>query len=513
MALKRLITPIPVLGMDVSKPGEFITARATKRSVNMQIRRSLIDKRPGTAALGTGLGQRVQYMVELDNGASTWFVRIGTSKFEELNKTTLAWTNRAHAAMTGDTEEQISVAFPLLSGVRVLTYTNGLDPVRKYIGGVNDVVLGGSPPLCKYLIYYSGYLLLLNIIVGGNVYPWRFDWSDSGDIETYSGGNSGSLNLLEDSGDITGGGNYGQFFTIHKENAIYVGAQTNTSAVFRVERKETGAGTIAHKTILSLPTGEQLFLARDGLRIFNGITAPPIEAPINDELRDLLNPLMAYKSWGVIVRELDEAWIGVPLGSDEEPTTIYKFNYKTRQVNRDNRPNITAIGFYRNTKGQITYDDLPSTYNAWRGAYDSIALGSLNPIYAFGFSDGSTTYQDTGSSDNGTAISGEWDGKDFTSDDYGLEYDLLMRWLEIRLWAKGSGFVRVYYTLDGGISYLLAGSLTLPSEFPDDYSPLVLYIDKVSTKFGIRLIHDEDEKSFTLKNYAVVAVEREEAGI
>lgn len=512
MARIRLTTPIPVLGMDVSKPSEFIAARATKRSVNMIIHRSLIEKRPGTAQLGSGLGERVQAMMELDNGASTWFVRVGTTKFEELNKTTLAWTNRAHAALTGGIADQISYAFPLLSGQRVLVYTNGVDAVRKYLGGTNDADLGGSPPICKFVIYYQGYLLLLHITTGGNVYPWRFDWSDSADCENYSTGNAGSLNLLDDSGDISGGGNWGQYFTIHKENNIYLGAQTNTSSIFRVERKETGAGTIAHKTILSLPTGEQLFLARDGFRLFNGNTAPLIQSPINDELRDYLNPLMAYKSWGQIVKERDEAWIGVPIGSDEEPTTIYKYNYRTQQVNRDDRPNITAVSFYRNTKGQVTYDDLPSTYDAWQGAYDSITLGSLNPVYSFGFSDGSTTYQNSGTSDNGVAISGEWDGKDFTSDDYGKENDLLMRWQEIRLWAKGSGSVRVYYTLDGGVNYLLAGSLNLPSEFPSDFAPLVLYVDKISTRFGIRFIHDENEKSFTMKNYAVAATVREEAG-
>lgn len=498
--------------MDVSQPGEYIASRATKRSLNLQIHRSLIEKRPGTAELGTSLGERVQYMAELDTGANTYFTRIGLTKFEELNKATLVWSDRAHAPLTGVVSDQISVAFPLLSGARVMVYTNGRDAIRKYIGGVNDAVLGGSPPLAKILIYYAGYLILMNITVGGNRFPWRVDWSDTGDIEQYSTGSAGSANLLEDSGDITGGGNWGQYFTVHKENAIYLAAQTNTSQVFRFERKETGAGAIAHRTVVSIPSGEQIFLSRDGLRLFNGISAPLIESPINDELRDYLNPEMAYKSWGKLIKELDEIHIGVPIGSDEEPTTIYKFNYRTRQVHKDIRANITAVGEYRNTIGQIAWDDLPTTWDGWVGPWDSVSLASLNPIHTFGFSDGSTTYQDTGSSDVGEAISGEWDSRDHTSVDLEREHDLFVRWQEIRLWAKGSGTVTVYYTLDGGVTYMTAGTISLSSEFPSDYSPQVVWLDAVSTRFGIRLVHDGNNQTFIMKNYAVVGVPREEAG-
>lgn len=506
---------LPVFGIDYSKPGEFVMARATKDCRNVLVRRSLIQKRPGVESAGLSLGERVQLMVELEKGNNTThFVRIGPTKFEELNKTTLAWTSRAHAALTGVASNQISAAFPLLSGDRILTYTNGVDAVRKFVGGGNDAVLGGTPPLAKILLAYGDYLLLMNITDGGNRRPWRVQWCDTANPETWSGGNAGSKELLEDSGDILGAGYMGRNFTIHKENAIYVGYLTNSSAVFAFERRETGAGAVANRTILSLPSGEQLFLARDGLRIFNAITAPLIEAPINDELKESLNPEYAYKSFGKVVRELDEAWICAPIGSDTEPSTIYKFNYVTRQVHKDVRQNVTAIAEYKNTQGQLSWDALPHTWNAWVGPWDSISLASLNPIYIFGYADGSVKKQNTGSSDDGTAIEARWDSKDLTAldfDEVGVP-DLLMRWLEIRVWAKGGGSLDVWYTLDGGVTYLLGGTITLSSEFPSDNSPQVVYIDKVSVRCGIRLIHDDNNQTFYMKQYALHAVPREEAG-
>lgn len=506
----KLITPLPVLGIDKSKPGEYVAARASTNARNVRIKRSVIEKRPGTGSLGVSLAERVMFLTELDDGLTTHFVRIGMTKFEELNKDTLIWTSRAHAALTGTITDQFSVAYPLLSGSRILVYTNGKDAVRKWTGSGNDAVLGGSPPLAEFVLAYSGYLLLLNIIDGGTRFPWRIQWCDTGLPETWSGGNAGSQNLLEDSNDITGGGYFGQYFTVHKENAIYVCYLTQNSTVFRFERRDTGAGTISHKTIQSLPTGEQAFLARDGIRVFNGTNAPLIESPINDEIRDFLNPENAYKAWSKVVRELDEYWVGFPIGSDTEPDTIFKFNYVTRQCHIDKRTNVCAIGEFRNTQGQVTWDELATTWDGWNGAWDDIFLASLNPVLVFGTSAGVTTQQDNSSSDNGTAIDAYWDSKDFVADDFGLDAGLLMEWQGAHIWARGSGSIDVYYSLDGGASFALAGSITLTSDYPADVSPQIVYFDGFSSRCRLRVRHTTNAQRFDMKQFALMAVPREE---
>lgn len=508
---RKLSIPLPIFGLDYSKPGEYVASQATTNGKNIRIRKSTIEKRPGTESAGDGLGERIQELAELDTGSAFYFTRIGPTKFEEFNKTTLAWSSRAHAALTGITSDQVSYAFPILSGTRIMVYTNGRDAIRKYVGGVNDAVLGGSPPLAKFVLFFGDILLLLNVTDGGDRFPWRVQWSDTGNPEEYDQltTNAGAADLLEDSGEITGGGLLSQFVTIHKENAIYVGQLTNTASVIRFERRETGAGAVAHRTIQSLPTGEQFFLARDGFRLFNGMTAPLIESPINDEIRETLNPTYAFKSWAKVIKELDEVWCGVVIGSDTEPKAIYKYNYATRQVHKDERENITAVGEYKNTVGQVAWDDLPYTWNSWIGPWNSLSLSSLNPVYVFGFSDGTVTKQNAGSSDNGEAIVAEWDSKDYTSVDYQLDPNILMRWQGAHFWTKGSGTAEVSYSTDGGSSWSSAGTITLTSDYPNDYSPHAVYFDTLSTRCRLRVNHSSDNETFSMKQFSLVAVPRE----
>lgn len=510
--MAKLKTPLPIFGIDRSKPGEYIAARATSNCSNIRVKRSLIEKRPGTEAVGDSMSERVQLLTELDTGLATHFVRIGPTKFEELNKTTLAWTSRASSALSGDESKIVSATFPLLSGSRIMAYTNSADAIRKWTGTGNDADLGGSPPKCKYLIYYGGYLIAVNITDdgSGNVYPWRVQWCDTGDPETWTGGNSGSQDLLEDSNDSTGCGYFGQYFTIHKENAIYIGYPSNTTRVFQFERKETGAGSVAHGTIISLPTGEQFFVARDGFRTFNGIVAPLIEAPMVDEIREFMNPEYAFKSWAKLVKELDEVWVGVPMFGDTEPSTVYKFNYRSRQVYRDDRTNCTACGDYKNTVGQLTWDELSHSWDAWTGPWDDILLASLNPIIVFGTSGGVTTRQYTGSDDAGSSIDGDWKSKSLTSDDFGLSPGILMEWNELNVVARGSGTLSIMYSTDDGNSWNNAGSIELDSEFPDSLSPQIVYFDAISDKLTVRARNNVSGETFSVKEFFVNAVPREE---
>lgn len=506
----KLLEPLPVLGIDTSKPGEYVASRATTNSQNVRVKRSLIQTRSGTELLGASLAERVQFMAELDTGSGTFFLRFGLTNVELLNKSTLAWTSVAHSALTGLVSDQISVAFPLLSGVRIMTFTNGLDAIRKYTGAGNDADLGGSPPLAKFMLFYGSYLILMYVTVSGDVFPWRVQWCDTGDPEEWTTGNAGSAELLEDSADITGCGYFGQYFTIHKENAIYVGYLTQSSGVFNFERRETGAGTVANKTIQSLPTGEQIFLARDGFRVFNGNTAPLVESPINDEIRDFLNPAYAYKSWSKIVRENDEYWCGVAIGNQTEPDTVFKFNYVTRQVHIDIRTDATACADYRNTVGQRTWNDIPNSWDSDTAHWNDIALATLNPITAFGFSDGATTRQNTSSSDVGEPIDSSWDSRDFSAKDYGLPENMLMEWQGFQLWCKGNGTIEAMYSTDGGLSWMTAGFLTVSSEFPSDFAPQMIYFNAVSSRLRVRIRNQNDAEQFTMKQFAPVAVSREE---
>jgi hypothetical protein len=509
MSPLKLNVPLPSLGLVADRPGEFVDQRAAAAMRNMEYNRAVLRSRLGTLAVGASLGERIQRYFELQVGNETRLFRVGQTKVEVLNKATGVWSSVASAALTGGVDNQISYASPLLGGEKTAVFTNGVDPIRKCGISGNDAALAGAPPLARYVQAFGGYLVLGYVTEGGTPRYSRVQWCDTGDPETWAGGNAGSEDLLEDPDDITGLGVYSNFLTIHKAGAIYLGQLVTTSDVFRFDRRATGVGACAGATIQNIPSGEQIFLAADGIHLFNGLTAPLIESPIQDELREGMNPLYLYKAQSIFVRELDEYWVCVPMGSDTEPTTVYKYNWRTRQMYKDTRANLTALGVYVNTQ-EDTWADRQQTWDDDPSRWDSIVNLSLAPIVILGDSAGKSTKRSGNTNDDdGTAVERLTETKDFTALDAGLpDADRLMRWKGLQVWAKGTS-VKLYYSTDGGTTWQIAAALTLASDYPTDAAPLNVYFDKVSSRIRFRFLNSEAEGSYTLEKYIVIADPRE----
>lgn len=507
---KKLNLPLPVQGLVVDRPAEFVDSRAAWDIKNIEINRNILRKRLGTSALGSTLGERVQRIFELGVGNATRLFRVGPTKVEVFNKSSLVWASIASAALTGADTDPVDFAFPTLSGVKIATYTNNIDVIRKCtIAGATDAVLGGSPPLCKYLAAFGPYLVLGNVTDGGTNYPSRVQWCDTGAPETWTGGNAGSTNLLEDPDEITGLGVFGNFLTIHKKSAIYLGQLVTTSEVFRFDRRATGVGAVNGATIQNLPSGEQIFLARDGIHLFNGVTAPLIDSPVQDELREEINPLYLEKAQSVYVEELDEYWVCVALGSDTESQDVYKYNWRTRQIYKDKRTNLSAMGAYTNTT-EDTWADRTNTWDADTTRWNSSINLSLNPVIACGDTSGVVAKRTAASYDDlDVANEALWETKDFTAADLGdVDFDRLVRWTGLEVWATGSS-LKVYYSVDSGVTWILAETLTLSSVYPADSAPSNVYFDVVSSTLRLRFYNNTSEQTFTLKKYQIEANVRE----
>jgi hypothetical protein len=507
----KLNVPLPAKGLVVDRPAEYVDSRSAVNTKNMEFNRSIIRKRSGTIALGTTLGERVQRYFELQVGSSTRLFRVGLSKVEVLNKATLGWSSVATAPLTGAVTDQVSYAFPLLAGAKITVYTNGKDVIKKCSISGSDAALGGSPPLARHAIAYGPYLVLAYITDGGNTYYSRVQWCDTGDPETWSGTgtNAGSQDLIDDPEDITGLGVFGNALTVHKSTSIYVGQLVTTADVFRFDRKATGVGAVSGATIQNIPSGEQIFLATDGIHLFNGVTAPLIDSPVQDELREEMNPAYLYKSQAIFVRELDEYWVCVPVGSETEPSTIYKYNWRSKQVYKDYRSDLCAMGLFLNTVESL-WDDRVLSWDSATDTWNSASNSSLTPIVVLGTSAGLPTRRSVAAVDDlSTAVESVWDTKDFTAEDLGSpDMDRIVRWKGLEVWAKGNS-VTISYSLDGGASWIPAGSLTLGSEYPPDDAPLNVYFDAVCSRIRFRFSNGTTASGFTLKKYQIEATLRE----
>lgn len=507
--------PAPVNGLEVAVPGSLIDTRSTPNCKNVEINRYLIRKKRGGAALGASLGERVLGFGGFQENAVNYLVRVGPTKVEALDAAGTAWASIANAPLTGGDDSTVDFAFPLLAGTKIMVFTNYLNAIRKWTGTGNDADLGGTPPKAKYMLNFRGYLLLANVDDGSpNKFRYRVQWSDSGDPEqwdeTVPGSNAGAEDLLEDDLEITGLHPFGDYVAVHKTNSIYLGYLTGTDDIFRFDQKETTAGAVSHNTILNLPTGHQIFLSLQGLRLFNGITAPLIENSINIEIVESMNPSFAYRSWGIIVKELNEAWFGIPIGSNENPDTIYKYNYLTGQLYKDELSDVTAVSLFMKASDEA-WDTDTDSWDSDVTRWDSLESLALNPRVIWGFESGVTVERTDSPDFAGAAIDSLWDSKDFTAADFEIDdpEGIFMEWQGVEIVAKGTS-ISLYYSTDEGVNWTFVKTFALDDEFPADTAALIANFRKVSTKLRIRLANNSAGDTFMIKQFRLKAVPREE---
>lgn len=506
VALKTQIIQ-PILGIDVSKPADFIDTRSASNAQNVEINRGIVRSRGGTIELGSTFSERVMGMAELESGISSYLVRVGTTKIHLYNKSSDTWSSIAHATLSGSEEDEVNFAFPVIAAVRTMVFTNGVDSIYKTSGSTTSL-LGGTPPKCKYMLDFAGYLILAYVIDGNDNFA-RVQWSDTGDPEVWTGGNSGSQELLEDSLPITGISVFSDYVAVHKESAIWLGALVSSSDTFRFSRRECGAGTIANKSIQNLPSGEQIFLARDGIRIFNGVTSQLIDSPIIDELRESMNPQYAYRACSVLVKDLDEYWVAIPIGSQEQPQTVYKYNYRTGQVYRDDRANLTQMCLSKRTTDE-TWDSDSATWDSDPTRWDSVTSLALHKQAVFGFSDGTVTMRSSSSDDDGVTIDSYIDTKDFTILDIDPSQPIgtLIRWDGMELWALGDS-ISIYYSTNSGSTWNLISTNSLGSDYPSDDDPNFAWFDFISSKTRFRFRNNRNGERWSLKQFYLNVTPRE----
>lgn len=494
-------------GINVSTPAEYIDDQSLRNSINFEIARDLIKKRNGTTELGdvsTGTEKTIMCGREFVRSGTKYNIRVGLDKIERYNTGTGAWVDITGTDLTGTIADNHNTAVPLLSGDEIICIANGVDAIRKWTASGNTAALGGTPPVAKFIQEYKTYLVCANI-AGGTDVSQRVQWSDTADPENWSTGNAGAVDLVEDGEAISGLNIFGDYLAVHKDSSIYLGALVSSSAIFQFVRKSTGSGTVANNSIQNLPTGHQIFLASDGIRLFNGISSPLIPSPINDEIRDELNSQYAYTAWSVIVKEKDEVWLGIPIGSQTQGETVYKFNYVTGTLYKDERAGANAAW---NASSAISksWDNFTNTWDEETTSWNQRTLNTGSTYTNIGFSNGEVHIVDLGTlSDNGEIIDAYFITKDFQN-----SQQVVSRWKGMELWARG-GSVSVEYSIDGGNTWIECSNspVTLSSEFPTYESPIKLWFDVVSTKIRFKFINRNLDEALTIKQFIVDYTARE----
>jgi len=496
-----------IKGIDISKPAEYIAENSARNSENFEISRGVLTKRSGTIQLGSIIGGTDYEIMggrEFEREGVSYNIRVGRDSIEYYNTTTTTWVDITGNTLTGTTTDLVDTAIPLLSGNRILCITNGLDAIRKWTATGTTENLGGTPPVAKYIQEYKTYLVTANI-AGGVDIPERVQWSSTADPENWSSGNAGAVDLVEDGEDITGLNLFGAYLCVHKERSIYLGYLVSSSSIFLFDRKATGVGTVANKSIQNIPTGEQIFLAKDGLYLFNGVNCRSLSQEINEEIRDGLNAEYANKTWSVLIREKKEVWIGIPMGSETTGSTVYKYNYETGTILKDTRPYMATAWIGESTAG-LTWDESVGTWDSSTERWDGIGLAKGSDTINLSDTNG-YTYKVTSDTpnDDGTAVRAVWETKDFQD-----SQQRISRFNKLELWAKGNS-VRLEYSTDHGDTWteMIDSPMTLTDSYPGIDSPDIFYFDTVGSTIRFRFSNANLSQVLGIKQFIISYIPRE----
>mgnify|MGYP003477077241 FL=1 len=504
---KKVGSILLIRGIDISLPAEFIDDSSARNSENFEISRGVLTKRSGNAKLGGVIGGTSKEVMggrEFIREDVAYNVRIGREKIERYNVGTSAWVDITDTDLTGATTDLVSTAIPLLSGQPILCITNGKDPIQKWTASGDVAVLGGTPPVARFIQEYKTYLVGANIGGGVDVNQ-RVQWCDTADPENWSTGNAGEVDLVEDGEGITGLSLFGSYICVHKERSIYLGYLVSSTAVFLFDRKATGVGTIANGSIQNLPSGEQIFLAKDGLYLFNGANCKTLSEAINEEIRDSINAKKKKKAWSVLVRSKKEVWIGIPLGADSYGETVYKYNYENKTILKDIRPYVNSCWIGVSTAG-LTWDGMTGTWDQQTSRWDGSGLSKSSDVVNISDVNGYTyAISQVTKDDDGDAVSAVWVTKDYQD-----SQQRISRFNKLELWAKGSS-VKVEYSIDHGNTWdeMIDSPFTLTDEYPDISSPDIFYFDVVSSTIRFRFSNNFSEQSLSIKQFIISYIPRE----
>jgi hypothetical protein len=356
--------------------------------------------------------------------------------------------------------------------------TNGVDSV-KYWDGITSCLsdLEGSPPLAKRAVAFKEHLHLLYVTSGGNPYPQRIQWSDTGDPTNWSSGNSKYADLPGADWISNAMRFKGDYMIVLKERSIEVGYATGDTFIFNFDSKVTGAGCAAPLTIESLGD-EIVFLGWDDVYVFNGIDYEPIGTPIQKELFRRLNPEQIGRCFGVIIEEQKEYWLFTPStdkshiegsGVSTYPDIAWCFNYDLNKWTMHSFGDfITMFGYYF-LEAAVTWDDLTGTWDQQTWRWDDRTILKHAPTTIFGDKDGYVyEYDQLKNDDDDSAIDAYFDTKDFNF----TQLTSRQRVLRLDCYYTGNG-LDVSYSIDKGDTWTAIGTL---DDSVDMETPRSLYL-------------------------------------
>lgn len=431
-------------------------------------------------------------------GGSSFFMVCTLDRCFRYNSTSNIWVDLtgslASMLFTGTVDDGFcSDTYP---GDDLWLVTNYINTIRKWGGSGLLLVLGGSPPRCKYLKIYKDVLFAGYCYYGSEDQPQLVMWCDTGALETWTGGASGSKLFYESIDFLSGLGLLKDFLVVYKERSIYLGYSVTTSSYFDFDLRLSGVGPMNQDLIAELGN-MLLFVSWEDIYIWDGTNSKSICSDrIKREFFSTMDPDNSLRSFSIVEEEVAEWHIFVPAMGDEHCSIEWIYNYDRDTWFKAKRPTqVTCAGWYV-LDSTVAIEDLVGTIDQQTWRLGDRTVSGLISINVLATVNGELFKVDYNTAeDDGAAIESWIDTKDFTFTD---EEGIRIRGHISEFFLEGAGnMVDLYTSTDAGVSYQLRKAFTLSGDYGVRHYPLRinaemirfrLYKYQVGGNFRIRQI-------------------------
>jgi len=268
--------------------------------------------------------------------------------------------------------------------------TNGVDKMVRWNGTDTYLELvGGDPPIARYVKTYLTYLILGFLKIGATVYPYSVAWCDAGDPDNWTSGDAQQRTLPQGDDWILGMEELRGRLIIYRERSQDFLEYIGGPYVFHSGNLSSGLGPISHGSIVNM-IEDHVFITPAGVYSFDGDT-PKMEGTgvIQQWLLKQIHPGYLDAVVSLIVEEKNLIYFFYPstevTGSWCDKFLLYNFVEDT--FFEGEAPNITAAGFYEKYADKYI-DDYTEIIDTMTDLIDSAALLALSPINLVGDKDG-----------------------------------------------------------------------------------------------------------------------------
>lgn len=218
----------------------------------------------------------------------------------------------------------------LHSDAPVMVVNNrGLDKPHYWDGGAGLFLILTNAPLSRCLIGHLGSLYSANNYSSGAWHPNRLEWSDYGDITTWSGITSGDLYLTDEGDDIYRLGRYpGRVLGIFRRHSIYLGLPTGDYSNPIAEQPLWKHGIYAPNTLQPVENA-YIFMGDDDVYIAGQANFESVGLAIRQDLFRNADPDKLFYAWSYMDKRAKEYYLVTDMKDGTRRGWIFNWEQKT----------------------------------------------------------------------------------------------------------------------------------------------------------------------------------------